>query len=83
MNATECYQFSDLAKTLIIGGIYRHYKNHLYQVLYVGRDTETLQEMVIYRALTTHLVWVRSVEMFLEKVCVNGKEMPRFELTCE
>ncbi|MBI4148353.1 DUF1653 domain-containing protein [Candidatus Woesearchaeota archaeon] len=31
-------------------GIYEHYKGNLYEVLGVARHSETLQELVVYRA---------------------------------
>jgi hypothetical protein len=67
-------------------GKYRHYKGKNYEVIGVARHSETLEELVIYRALYNssefgkNALWVRPKKMFLEKVTVNGKKMPRFEL---
>ena len=66
-------------------GTYRHYKNKLYEVIGVGHHSETLEEVVIYRALYESkdfgkdALWVRPLEMFIETVEVNGKTVPRFE----
>jgi hypothetical protein len=65
-------------------GLYEHYKGHQYEVLGVARHSETLEEMVIYRALYdssefgSDALWVRPKEMFLELVKIEGREMPRF-----
>jgi len=65
-------------------GIYKHYKGKLYQVIGIAHHTETLEEVVVYRALYESedfgkkALWVRPLKMFLEKVKVGGKEMPRF-----
>ncbi len=65
-------------------GIYRHYKGELYKVIGIARHTETLEEFVVYRALYEskkfgkNALWVRPKRMFLEKVKVDGKEVPRF-----
>ena len=64
------------------GEIYRHYKNHqCYQVIAVAKDTESLEDMVVYRALYESRdfpycqVWCRPLKMWLEKI--DGR--PRFE----
>lgn len=59
-------------------GTYRHFKGGLYEVLYIGTDSETLNKVVIYRALTDGSVWVRPLEMFAG-VVGDGKQVPRFE----
>ena len=66
-------------RDLIVGGRYRHYKGNEYTVLGVARHSETLEEMVIYRAeYGERGVWVRPKEMFLEEVSVAGKTVFRF-----
>ena len=66
-------------RELIVGGRYRHYKGNEYTVIGVARHSETLEEMVIYRAeYGERGVWVRPKEMFLEEVSVAGKTVFRF-----
>lgn len=65
-------------------GRYRHYKGKLYDVIGIARHSETLQELVVYKALyKTEFgdgsLWVRPKDMFMENVLVNGKTLPRFE----
>lgn len=61
-------------------GKYRHYKGHEYEVLGVVRHSETLEEMVLYKALYgDYGTWVRPKAMFLENVIIDGKEVPRFK----
>ena len=65
-------------------GKYQHYKGNFYEVIGVAHYTETLEELVVYRALYNHKIygenslWVRPMTMFLETVVVNGKEVLRF-----
>jgi len=61
-------------------GIYEHYKGGRYDVIGVARNTETLEEFVVYRALLGDKeLWVRPLRMFLEFVFVEQKgEIPRF-----
>ena len=69
---------------LITGGIYRHFKGNRYKVLGTAKHSETLETMVIYRALYgEHGVWVRPLAMFTETVERDGKVFPRFEYTGE
>lgn len=79
----------ELIAKVPIGAIFEHYKGKKYKVLEVGRHSETLGLCVVYQALYDslefgdHAVWIRPLEMFLEPVMVNGKEIPRFRLTHE
>jgi len=61
-------------------GKYKHYKGKEYEVIGVARHSETLEELVVYRALYgNHDLWVRPLKMFIEEVEVDGKKVPRFE----
>lgn len=60
-------------------GLYRHYKGNLYHVMALARNTETLEEVVVYQSLYgDYGVWVRPKAMFLEHVLYNGNDVPRF-----
>ena len=61
-------------------GNYKHYKGKEYEVIGVAKHSETLEDLVVYRALyNKHEVWVRPLKMFLEDVEVDGKKVLRFE----
>ena len=62
-----------------IGGIYKHHKGTKVKILWEGFHSETLEPVVIYMHLLDGVVWVRPKKMFLEKVKVNGKFIPRFK----
>ena len=71
-------QLSDQAKSLKLG-FYEHYKKKQYEVLGVAVHSETLEELVVYKALYGEgLTWVRPFAMFTENVTVDGVEQPRF-----
>lgn len=62
-------------------GIYRHYKGNEYELIDVALHSETLEEMVVYRALyDDQKLWVRPAHMWEEEVEVDGKTVKRFEL---
>ena len=61
-------------------GIYEHYKRKQYEVIGVVIHSETLEELVLYKALYGEkLTWVRPFNMFFEKVKINGVTQPRFK----
>ena len=67
-------------------GKYKHYKGKEYEVIGIARHSETLEELVVYRALYQvdgENLWVRPMKMFLEEVEIEGKKMPRFEFLGE
>ncbi|MEU1972832.1 DUF1653 domain-containing protein [Microbacterium sp. NPDC019599] len=61
-------------------GIYEHFKGQRYEVIGVGRHSETEEELVLYRQLYGEYgFWVRPLAMFLERVQHEGAEVPRFK----
>lgn len=60
-------------------GKYRHFKGNEYEVLYIARHSETLEDYVVYRALYgEHGIWVRPASMWNEEVTRDGKTYKRF-----
>ena len=65
---------------MIKPGRYRHFKGNEYEVLGVARDSETMHQFVVYRALYGERgLWIRPLEMFVSRVEREGRSMPRFE----
>lgn len=60
-------------------GRYRHFKGKEYELICTATHSETLEPMVIYRALYGEFgIWVRPLSMWNETVEVSGQELPRF-----
>ena len=65
-------------------GIYRHFKGNLYQVLGLASPAETMEPMVVYRALYgEHGLWVRPAAMWNEIVEKENYTGPRFQYVKE
>ena len=60
-------------------GRWRHFKGMEYEVLHIAKHSETLEPMVVYRALYGEGdVWVRPAAMWDETVERDGKAFKRF-----
>ena len=74
-----------------IGKVYRHFKGNYYFIENVGLDSETMERVVIYKALYNRedsQIFVRRENMFLEEIDVTRKDnitgqKHRFELVKE
>ena len=61
-------------------GIYRHFKGKEYELLEIATHSETLEQMVVYRALYGDRgIWVRPASMWSENVEKDGYSGPRFQ----
>lgn len=60
-------------------GRWRHFKGNEYEVIGVAQHSETLEPLVVYRALYGDGgLWVRPASMWLETVERDGQRFPRF-----
>ena len=60
-------------------GKYRHFKGNEYEVIGIAKNSETLEETVVYRALYgDNGLWVRPLSMWNETVERDGKTYKRF-----
>ena len=52
-----------------IGAIYKHFKGNLYRVEDIAKHSETGEDYVVYRQMYgEESLWIRPLDMFLEKV---------------
>ncbi len=60
-------------------GKYRHFKGKEYEVIALAKHSETLEELLVYRALYGEgQVWVRPAAMWNDTVERDGKTYKRF-----
>lgn len=67
-------------------GKYEHSKSgRKYEVIGIARHSETLEKLVVYKALykseefSEGALWVRPKDMFFDKVNINNQGIPRFK----
>lgn len=61
-------------------GKYRHFKGNDYEVVGIAQHSETLEPMVVYKALYGDGgLWVRPLSMWNEEITRDGKTFKRFE----
>lgn len=66
-------------------GKYRHYKGKEYEVIGLAHHSETLEPLVVYKALYEsekfgkNALWVRPLSMFEGDVEIEGKKIARFQ----
>ena len=69
------------------GEIYRHFKGNLYEIVLIARDSETLEEKVVYKEVEGDSAYVRALPMFVSLVdkekYPNVTQEFRFELVQE
>lgn len=64
----------------LVGREFVHFKGGHYRLEGFAKDAETLEDMVVYRALYgEHGLWVRPAKMFFETIERDGKRMRRFD----
>ena len=65
-------------------GVYRHYKGNQYEVIGFAKHSETLEDMVVYKALYGEGgTWVRPLSMWGNPIEVDVKTVKRFEYVGE
>lgn len=70
--------------TEIKQGCYEHFKGKRYEVVGLAHHSETMEQLVIYKALydgdsfSKGALWVRPLSMFTETVRIHEQEVPRF-----
>jgi len=64
-------------------GKYRHYKWKDYEVIWIWKHSETLEEFVVYRQLYwENEIRIRPREMFEESIIIDGQKIQRFQYIC-
>ena len=60
---------------------FEHFKGGKYKLIGFGKDSETLEDVVVYQALYgDNLIWVRPYDIFFSKVTLpDGTEVERFK----
>ena len=55
-----------------VGKTYKHYKGNIYKIIALGKNSENLEEMVVYQSVKDNQIWVRPASMWNEVINNNG-----------
>ena len=58
---------------------YKHFKGNEYRVVCFAVNSETKEELVVYKKSDEDKIWARPKSMFFEQVDLNGTFTPRFQ----
>lgn len=60
-------------------GKYKHFKGNEYEVIALAKHSETLEDMVVYKALYGERgIWVRPASMWNDTIEKDGEKVKRF-----
>lgn len=60
------------------GQIWKHYKGNEYEILILGKHSETAEEMVVYKQVESGAVYIRPLDLFFSEAQWEGAAVPRF-----
>lgn len=67
-------------RKIVVGKKYKHFKGHIYKVINIACDSETLKDVVVYQDVNNlEKIWVRDYEMFAS--LVDKEKYPNVEAT--
>ncbi|MCL1891678.1 MAG: DUF1653 domain-containing protein [Alphaproteobacteria bacterium] len=61
-----------------VGAKYRHFKGCEVEILMIAKDSETLEDLVVYRELSDGSIWVRLAKNWSDQIVRPGVNQPRF-----
>ncbi len=62
----------------MIGKLFKHFKGNIYKVIAIAKNSETLEDMVVYQSVETGDIWVRPMSIWEDTVIRDGKSYKRF-----
>lgn len=65
--------------TQILTGVYKHYKGNYYYAIDIANHSETLEQIIVYRAIYGNYdLWVRPLSMWEEEISIGSNKCKRF-----
>lgn len=57
-----------LVREVEVGTFYKYFKGHIYKVICIAKDSESLEEKVVYMNNDSKEIWIRDKINFLSEV---------------
>jgi len=54
-----------------VGKTYKHYKGNIYKIIAIGKNSESLENMIVYQSLKDGQIWIRPASMWNEIIDEN------------
>lgn len=55
-----------------VGKTYKHYKGNIYKIIAQGKNSENLEEMVVYQSVKDGQIWIRPKTMWNDTIDNQG-----------
>lgn len=57
---------------IIVGKTYKHYKGNIYKIIAQGKNSENLEEMIVYQSVKDGQIWIRPKTMWNDTIDKQG-----------
>ena len=61
-----------------VGAKYKHFKGMEVTVLMIAKDSDTLEDIVVYKELSDGSIWIRPAKNWFDKIVRPGIDSSRF-----
>lgn len=53
---------------ITVGKTYKHYKGNIYKIIAIGKNSENLEEMIVYQSVKNKDIWIRPLSMWNDTI---------------
>lgn len=57
---------------ITVGKTYKHYKGNIYKIIALGKNSENLEDMIVYESVSDGKIWIRPQSMWNDTIDQQG-----------